>query len=141
MIILPAIDIYGGKAVRLYKGDYRRMTVYSDDPLEVAFTFKSESDFMNKSEREVMETIKKAPDAPLQLYKTFRTMTKIEHTDEPLPDHFCVSIDVKQRYINPLVQTGAGDVRLADISPFAKKIIDDFIAYKDTKYGCVKLVL
>ncbi len=101
----------------------------------------SESDFMNKSEREVMETIEKAPDAPLQLYKTFRTMTKIEHTDEPLPDHFCVSIDVKQRYINPLVQTGAGDVRLADISPFAKKIIDDFIAYKDTKYGCVKLVL
>lgn len=41
MIILPAIDIYGGKAVRLFKGDYRQMTVYSDDPLEVAFTFKS----------------------------------------------------------------------------------------------------
>ena len=41
MKIYPAIDIYGGKAVRLYKGDYSRMTVYSEDPLEVAATFKT----------------------------------------------------------------------------------------------------
>ena len=33
MIIFPAIDLYGGKAVRLYKGDYQNMTVYSEDPL------------------------------------------------------------------------------------------------------------
>ena len=39
MIIFPAIDLYGGKAVRLYKGDYSRMTVYSDSPLEVAKDF------------------------------------------------------------------------------------------------------
>ncbi len=36
MIIFPAIDLVGGKAVRLYKGDYSRMTVYDDDPLRVA---------------------------------------------------------------------------------------------------------
>ncbi len=40
MIIFPAIDLYGGKAVRLYKGDYSRMTVYSDSPLEVAKDFR-----------------------------------------------------------------------------------------------------
>lgn len=39
MIILPAIDLYGGKAVRLYKGDYDNMTVYNDEPLEVAKDF------------------------------------------------------------------------------------------------------
>ena len=32
MIIFPAIDLYEGKAVRLYQGDYARMTVYSNDP-------------------------------------------------------------------------------------------------------------
>lgn len=42
MIIYPAIDLYEGKAVRLYKGDYARMTVYSDDPLEIARDFKSQ---------------------------------------------------------------------------------------------------
>ncbi len=40
MIILPAIDLYGHKAVRLYKGDYNQMTVYNDNPLEVARDFE-----------------------------------------------------------------------------------------------------
>ncbi len=39
MIILPAIDLFGGKAVRLYKGNYAEMTVYNNDPLEVAKDF------------------------------------------------------------------------------------------------------
>lgn len=40
MIILPAIDLLGRKAVRLLKGDYNQVTVYSDSPLEVAEKFK-----------------------------------------------------------------------------------------------------
>ncbi len=40
MLIFPAIDLYDGKAVRLYKGDYNNMTVYSDDPLSVARDFE-----------------------------------------------------------------------------------------------------
>ncbi len=40
MLIFPAIDLYGGKAVRLYKGDYDNMTVYSDDPVSVARDFE-----------------------------------------------------------------------------------------------------
>ena len=39
MLIFPAIDLYEGKAVRLYKGDYRQMTVYSEDPPELAKVF------------------------------------------------------------------------------------------------------
>ena len=39
MLIIPAIDLYEGKAVRLYKGDYAQMTVYSDHPEEIAMDF------------------------------------------------------------------------------------------------------
>ncbi|MBQ9565212.1 MAG: 1-(5-phosphoribosyl)-5-[Synergistaceae bacterium] len=39
MLILPAIDLFEGKAVRLLRGDYAKMTVYSDNPLEVARGF------------------------------------------------------------------------------------------------------
>lgn len=39
MRIFPAIDLYEGKAVRLYKGDYAQMTVYNDNPLAVARDF------------------------------------------------------------------------------------------------------
>ena len=39
MILFPAIDLYEGRAVRLYQGDYARMTVYSDDPCALAEAF------------------------------------------------------------------------------------------------------
>lgn len=42
MLIFPAIDLYEGRAVRLYKGDYAQMTVYSDDPVAVARDFKAQ---------------------------------------------------------------------------------------------------
>ena len=40
MKLFPAIDLYGGKAVRLFKGDYEKMTVYSNNPEQVAEKFK-----------------------------------------------------------------------------------------------------
>jgi len=41
MKIFPAIDLFDKKAVRLFKGDYNQMTVYSENPLDVAKTFKA----------------------------------------------------------------------------------------------------
>ena len=121
-----------------------------------------EEDFMNKSEREIMETLDavvpelvEGAEGPhlnqlSRLYNTFRTMTSIEHTDHALPqdEYFCVSLNVKQRFIDPLVidcrvkpdNDTLSVARLSQISPFAKKIINDFKAYHDTPYGCVKLV-
>ena len=42
MLIFPAIDLYEGRAVRLYKGDYAKMTVYSEDPAAVARDFAAQ---------------------------------------------------------------------------------------------------
>ena len=39
MLIYPAIDLFDGKAVRLFKGDYAQMTVYNDNPVAVAEDF------------------------------------------------------------------------------------------------------
>lgn len=41
MDIIPSIDLRNGKCVRLYKGDYHRETVFSDDPLDVALKWQS----------------------------------------------------------------------------------------------------
>ena len=41
MKLFPAIDLFDKKAVRLYKGNYDEMTVYSEDPVSVAFDFKA----------------------------------------------------------------------------------------------------
>ena len=39
MLVIPALDLRGGRLVRLWQGDYRRETVYGDDPVAVARTF------------------------------------------------------------------------------------------------------
>ena len=41
MKIFPAIDLFDKKAVRLYKGNFDEMTVYSNDPPEIARDFKA----------------------------------------------------------------------------------------------------
>ena len=135
----------------------------------------SEEDFMTLSERVVINKLEKSLSSSTlsrqsfqndsqtkpgndkyllkRLYKTFRTMTSIEHTDNELTNdsYFCVNLKVKQRYINPLVKsavvsTGSttvpneNNVRLSEVSEKARRIIEDFKTYSDTAYGCVKLV-
>ena len=119
----------------------------------------SDDDFMRLSEREVMEKLNRhceaqpkqsiAEDKLSRYYRTFRTMTKIEHTNQPLPesDYFCVNLKVKQRYINPLVVSTSpstplrdrSTTRLSEVSEKARRIIEDFKSFSDTAYGCVKL--
>ena len=128
-----------------------------------------EEDFMTKTEQEIIEKLDSvvpepkcavpdpncavpepvegphtkalSPNSLSRLYQTFRTMTSIEHTSVPLPSdqYFCVSLKVKQRYIDPLCAQNSPS-RLSQISPVAQKIIQDFKSYNDTLYGCVKLV-
>lgn len=113
-----------------------------------------EEDFMTLSESKIIEKIesfisKKTLSMEEQkfatMYNTFRKMTKVEHTNQKLPEekYFCVSLKVKQRYINPLVKVGANSQqakRLSEVSDFANKLIKDFLEYEDTKFGCVRLI-
>ncbi len=41
MNIFPAIDLYNGCAVRLFKGDYAQMTIYSENPIEIVHDFEN----------------------------------------------------------------------------------------------------
>lgn len=113
-----------------------------------------EEDFMTLSESKIIEKIesfisKKTLSMEEQkfatMYNTFRKMTKVEHTSQKLPEdkYFCVSLKVKQRYINPLVKVGTNSQqakRLSEVSDFANKLIKDFLEYEDTKFGCVRLI-
>ena len=90
MNIFPAIDLYGKKAVRLFKGDYAQMTVYSDDPVSVA------KDFENKGAKyihvvdlegakngvpahlDVVESISKSTDLFIQTGGGIRDMATVE---------------------------------------------------------------
>ena len=113
-----------------------------------------EEDFMTLSESKIIEkiesfirqnTLSLEEQKFATMHNTFRKMTKVEHTNQKLPEdeYFCVSLKVKQRYINPLVKVGTNSQqakRLSEVSDFANKLIKDFLEYEDTKFGCVKLI-
>ena len=42
MEVIPSIDLRGGRCVRLFQGDYRRETVFSEDPLAVAHAWRDQ---------------------------------------------------------------------------------------------------
>lgn len=90
MFIFPAIDLYGGKAVRLYKGDYNNMTVYSEHPEEVAVSFKEcGADFLhlvdlegardgNTPNIETVKKIRNATDAFIEIGGGIRNMKTVD---------------------------------------------------------------
>lgn len=114
-----------------------------------------ESDFMTKSEKEIIEKLDNAllknKDSLTDelkklsnLYNTFKNMTKIEHSPTSLNsnEYFNVSLNVKLRYINPLVINPITNkaVRLNTVSEKSDQLIKDFLCYKDSLYGCVKIL-
>ena len=90
MKLYPAIDLYEGKAVRLFKGEYQQMTVYNENPLEVAMDFQNAgaecihlvdlegAKFGTTSNLPVIEKIVKATDLFVEVGGGIRTMETIE---------------------------------------------------------------
>ena len=126
-------DLYGGDAV----GDNR------DAIRDASRNVRTASDTAHGSVHAAAS--RNPPASALQKefvkrWRTFRTMTRIEHTDDALPDHFCVSLDVKMRYIDPLVigdDVNAGNARrLTSVSKKSAALVEDFLSWRDTKYGC-----
>lgn len=103
----------------------------------------TEEDCYVLSEAQVIERFEKNCGKNSQfesLYRTYRKMTEVLHTYEPVENCFCVSIKVKQRYIDPLVKLEEKNyARLSSVSPKAAGMIKAFLSYEDTPYGCVRL--
>jgi phosphoribosylformimino-5-aminoimidazole carboxamide ribotide isomerase len=89
MIVIPAIDLRGGRVVRLFRGDFAAETVYDDDPVEVAVRFQSEGARRlhvvdldaargTGSNRPVVRDICRAIAIPVQLGGGLRTLSAVE---------------------------------------------------------------
>ena len=120
----------------------------------------SEDDFMTLSEKEVMKRLDAAVvECPVpersrragcietsvlsRLYKTFRSMTSIEHTDAPLDEkeYFCVNLKVKQRYINPLVikpSSAVVSIRPSAYSTTADTVVEYPVPERSRRDGCIE---
>ena len=90
MKLYPAIDLYEGKAVRLFKGEYQQMTVYHENPVAVALDFQDAgatcihlvdlegAKFGTTSNLPVIEKIVKATDLFVEVGGGIRNMETID---------------------------------------------------------------
>ena len=94
MILLPAIDIFEGKAVRLAKGDFAEKTVYDEDPLQAALRWVAggartlhvvDLDGARSGESANLEHVRRiarAVDVPVQVGGGLRTIEAVESAIE-----------------------------------------------------------
>lgn len=75
----------------------------------------------------------------VRLFKTYRNMTNVICSDEKIDGCYCVSFDVKKRYINPLVDSDSrgGILRISDLDKEILVAQHDLLVYKDRPFGCV----
>ena len=89
MIVIPAIDLRGGRAVRLLRGDPEAETSYADDPVEVASRFQEEgarrlhlvdldAALEQGENRDVLREICQAVAIPVQIGGGVRTLPDIQ---------------------------------------------------------------
>ncbi len=91
MIIIPAIDLRGGQCVRLYQGDFEKVTVYSDDPASLAKNYAASGfrhlhivdlDGARRGSQEnqgCIQAISQASTMSVQLGGGIRDTTTLEH--------------------------------------------------------------
>ena len=73
-----------------------------------------------------------------RLFRCFRGMTEVIRSERELEGCYCVSFNVKRRYVDPLVRSGGGAERISRLNGEAARLIRDFLAFTDSPWGCVK---
>lgn len=96
----------------------------------------TKKDLYELSEQQVIELIKNCDNKEISdSFNQFMNCNRFVECEEYREDKFCSSRKVKRRYINPLTPSG----RIYDISSRIRKIIDDFVNAKVSKYGYIDM--
>ena len=97
----------------------------------------NKEDLYKLSEKNIIEKIENCEyDNISKSFKTWRNTTQINESDIPVEDKYCVSINAKRRYINPLVKNSNDSyVRINQISDIAKQDIEKCLNFQTKKYA------
>ena len=139
MLIIPAIDIYKGKVVRLLKGDYKKVTVYNNSPIEQAKEFERYGikrihivDLQGSKEGKffiegIIKEIKSGTDLDLQVGGGIRSIEQVHLLNDLEVDYFVigsVSVINKSLFESIVEKFGAEKVIIAS------DVMDNKVAVK-----------
>ena len=96
----------------------------------------NKDDLYKLSEKEIVHKIEECEyDNISKCFESWKNTTKINESDIPIEDKYCVSINAKRRYINPLVNENGEYKRVKDISEIANQEINEFLNWNTKKYA------
>ena len=97
----------------------------------------TKEDLYKFSEREVIEKIENCEDKIISnCFKKFENTTRFFESDElPAGNEYCISLNCKKRYINPLVNENGEYKRVKDVSEIANQKINEFLNWNTKKYA------
>jgi len=117
------------------------MMQFIADTLKKAIELKliTYNDLFNFSEDEIISKILQVNNDLSEKFKKFQQFTSVHNSEIPVLDKYCVSIDVKKRYVNPLVLVNNKAIRIIKYSSKTKKIIDGFLSHNEPKYAYIDI--
>lgn len=94
-------------------------------------------DLYKYSEAEVIWIMRNSSDKKLsKIFRLFQESTEFYESDvKPSYDKYCVSLNCKKRYLNPLVNINGQYKRIYDVSDVVKERIDIFLSFETPKYA------
>ena len=107
----------------------------------------TKKDLYTLSEKEIINKIEKCQDKNISnCFKQFKNTSKINESNTPVPNKYCVSVKSKRRYIVPLVRISSPlspDVsissncyeRITNISNLAKQKVDEYLRFEPKPYA------
>ena len=100
--------------------------------------YLSVDDLYQLSEKEIIDKITNCGDESISVaFKKFQNDCVFVKTNQPIQNRYCIQMKSKRRYINPLVKTENGVIRIYDFSAVAKRDIDGYLASDYDQFGCL----
>lgn len=104
----------------------------------------TEEDLYKYSEKEIVKKIEECSNIEIQnAYKMFANASNITRTNKEIENQYCITLKIKVRYTNPLVEDEIDGVkRISEISIKGRQIIEEIKNFKESsKYACLDLKL
>lgn len=95
-------------------------------------------DLYKVSEKEIIQKLEKSNnDRVLEMWNIFKNLDKVYNSDERVEGKYCISLDSKKRYVNPLCNIDTKINRLCDISLKSANLLKEYMNYQDKKYAYI----
>lgn len=86
------------------------------------------------NEKETIQRFENCNNIVLEMWNVFKNLDKVYNSDGKVDGKYCISIDSKKRYVNPLCNIAGKINRLCDISLKSSNLLEKYMKYKDKKY-------